>query len=110
MVFNKDFRTLEAESFEVAIQKAQEERPEVVLLDIVLPRTSGLEALRRIKEFNPDCQVIMLTGLNTEGTALTAKESGAFDYIVKPFDVVDIRLKVKRALGKTREKAGSKRK
>ncbi|MFQ5904193.1 MAG: response regulator, partial [Candidatus Binatia bacterium] len=64
---------------------------------------------RLIKKFNPNCQVIMLTALNTERTALTAKESGAFDYVVKPFDVGDIRLKVERALGKTGKKAGSKR-
>ena len=98
MIFNRDFRILEADSSEVAIKKAQEESSEVVLLDIRLPRIGGLEVLRRIKEFNPHCQVIMLTALNTAHTA--AKESGAFDYVVKPFDIEELRLKVENALKK----------
>ncbi len=100
MIFNKDFRILEADSSEVAIKKAQEESSEVVLLDIRLPRIGGLEVLRRIKEFNPHCQVIMLTALNTAHTAFAAKESGAFDYVVKPFDIEELRLKVENALKK----------
>ncbi len=100
MIFNRDFRILEADSSEVAIKKAQEESSEVVLLDIRLPRIGGLEVLRRIKEFNPHCQVIMLTALNTAHTALAAKESGAFDYVVKPFDIEELRLKVENALKK----------
>ena len=100
MIFNKDFRILEADSSEVAIKKTQEESSEVVLLDIRLPRIGGLEVLRRIKEFNPHCQVIMLTALNTAHTAFAAKESGAFDYVVKPFDIEELRLKVENALKK----------
>ncbi len=100
MIFNKDFRILEAASSEVAIKKAQEESPEIVLLDIRLPGVGGLEVLRRIKEFNPHCQVIILTALTMAHTALAAKESGAFDYVVKPFDIEELRLKVENALKK----------
>jgi DNA-binding NtrC family response regulator len=106
MIFNKDFRILEAASSEVAIKKAQEESPEIVLLDIRLPGVGGLEVLRRIKEFNPHCQVIIITALKTAHTALTAKESGAFDYVVKPFDVAELSLRVHRALGMVAEKTG----
>ena len=98
MIFNRDFRILEAASSEVAIKKAQEESPEVVLLDIRLPGVGGLDVLRRIKELNPNCQVIILTALKTAHTALAAKECGAFDYVVKPFDVADISLRVHQAL------------
>lgn len=100
IVFSKDFRILEATSAEGAVRKVQEERPEVVLLDILMPGTDGLKVLKRIKEFHPNCQVIMLTALNAKLTALTAKESGAFDYVVKPFDVVELRHKVEQALKK----------
>jgi len=104
MIFNKDFRILEAASSEVAIEKAQEESPEIVLLDIRLPGVGGLEVLRRIKESNPHCQVIMLTALKTAHTALAAEESGAFDYVVKPFDVAELSLRVHRALEMVAEK------
>ncbi len=98
MIFNRDFRILEAASSKVAIKKAQEESPEVVLLDIRLPGVGGLDVLRRIKELNPHCQVIILTALKTAQMALAAKESGASDYVVKPFDVADISLRVHQAL------------
>jgi len=104
MIFNKDFRILEAASSAVAIEKAQEESPEIVLLDIRLPGVGGLEVLRRIKESNPHCQVIMLTALKTAHTALAAEESGAFDYVVKPFDVAELSLRVHRALEMVAEK------
>ncbi len=104
MIFNRDFRILEAASSEVAIEKAQEESPEIVLLDIRLPGVGGLEVLRRIKESNPHCQVIMLTALKTAHTALAAEESGAFDYVVKPFDVAELSLRVHRALEMVAEK------
>ncbi len=104
MIFNRDFRILEAASSEVAIEKAQEESPEIVLLDIRLPGVGGLEVLRRIKESNPHCQVIMLTALKTAHTALAAEESGAFDCVVKPFDVAELSLRVHRALEMVAEK------
>ncbi len=104
MIFNRDFQILEAASSAVAIEKAQEESPEIVLLDIRLPEVGGLEVLRRIKESNPHCQVIMLTALKTAHTALAAKEYGAFDYVVKPFDVAELSLRVHRALELVAEK------
>ena len=100
MVFSKDYRLLEADSVKVALQIVRENRPEVVLLDILMPGADGLKALRRIKELNPNCGVIMLTALKSESTASIAKESGAFDYVVKPFDIKEIRLKVENALKK----------
>ncbi len=101
MVFSKDYRLLEADSVKVALQIVRENRPEVVLLDILMPGADGLKALRRIKELNPNCEIIMLTALKSESTASIAKESGAFDYVVKPFDIKEFRLKVENALKKT---------
>ncbi len=100
MVFSKDYRLLEADSVKVALQIVRENRPEVVLLDILMPGADGLKALRRIKDLNPNCEIIMLTALKSESTASIAKESGAFDYVVKPFDIKEIRLKVENALKK----------
>jgi DNA-binding NtrC family response regulator len=100
MVFSKIYRVIEAPSADEAIQKLTDERPDVVLLDIMMPGSDGLAVLRQIKSIHPDCQVIMLTGLNTARTAFAAKGTGAFDYVTKPFDVEELRLRVEHALEK----------
>jgi DNA-binding NtrC family response regulator len=98
MVFCKDFRLMEAESVEAAIPIVLDSKPNVVLLDVLMPKTDGIEALRRIKELQPACEVIMLTGVNSQQLSTEALNSGAFDFVAKPFDVVDLRQKVGRAL------------
>ena len=100
MVFCKDFRLIEADSVEAAIPKVQDAKPDVILLDVLMPKTDGIELLRRIKEIQPACEVIMLTGVNSEQLASKALNFGAFDFVAKPFDVVDLRQKVSRALQK----------
>jgi DNA-binding NtrC family response regulator len=107
MVFSKDYRVLEADSIDAAIPKVQEAHPDVVLLDVLMPRADGLEVLRRIKEIHPGCEVIMLTGVNSQQLAAKAKDSGAFDFIGKPFDVVDLRQKVSRALAQVQRSGSS---
>jgi two-component system, NtrC family, response regulator AtoC len=91
---------IEAPSADDAIQKVTDERPDVVLLDIVMPGTDGLDVLKQMKSIHPDCQVIMLTALNTARIAFAAKGTGAFDYVTKPFDVEELRLRVEHALEK----------
>jgi DNA-binding NtrC family response regulator len=100
LVFNKTYRVLEAPSADEAIQKITDEKPDLVLLDIMMPGADGLAVLKQIKSIHPDCQVIMLTGLNTARTAFAAKGTGAFDYVTKPFDVEELRLRVEHALEK----------
>lgn len=97
MVFSKEYRVLEADSVDVAISKVEEARPDVVLLDVLMPKADGLEVLRRIKEIHPGCEVIMLTGVNSQQLAAKAADSGAFAFIGKPFDVTELRQKVSRA-------------
>jgi DNA-binding NtrC family response regulator len=98
MVFAREYRVLEADSVDAALPKVKENRPDVVLLDVLMPKTDGLEVLRRIKEIHPSCAVIMLTGVNSQQLAEKALNGGAFDFIGKPFDVVALRQKVARAL------------
>jgi len=100
MVFCKDYRLLEAESVDAAIRQVQEEKPQVVLLDVLMPKTDGIEILRQIKRINPSCEVIMLTGVNSQQLAAKAMDFGAFDFVAKPFDIVELRQKVKNALEK----------
>jgi DNA-binding NtrC family response regulator len=100
LVFNKMYRVLEATSADEAIQKLADEKPDVVLLDIVMPGADGLAVLKQMRSIHTDCQVIMLTALNTARTAFTAKGTGAFDYVTKPFDVEELRLRVEHAFEK----------
>jgi DNA-binding NtrC family response regulator len=104
MVFGKDFRLLEADSVATAMRNVQEEKPAVVLLDIVMPNADGLEVLKQIKAIHPACEVIMLTASNLQDTAAKAMQFGAFDFIGKPFDVGELRRKVNGALEKALQK------
>ncbi len=100
LVFNKTYNVIEACSADEAIQKTCSEKPDVILLDIMMPGTDGLAILKQIKSVHSECQVIMLTGLNTARTAFVAKGTGAFDYVTKPFDVEELRMRVEHALEK----------
>ena len=99
-VFSKGFSVLEANSLESAVAKVKELRPAVVLLDILMPRTDGIEVLRQIKAIHPGCEVIMLSALSNHQVSAKALDFGAFDLVGKPFDVVDLLAKVNSALAK----------
>jgi two-component system response regulator AtoC len=70
----------------------------VVLMDIRMPRMSGLEALKKILEIDRAASVILMTAFAEVGTAVQAIKDGAFDYVIKPYDIEEIRLLVRRAL------------
>jgi DNA-binding response OmpR family regulator len=70
-----------------ALRKVKEERPHLVLLDVMMPKMDGLEVLRQIREIDQTIGVIMVTGVNEEAVGRKAVELGAFDYIVKPLDL-----------------------
>ncbi len=71
------------------IEIAKNFSPDVVLLDIKLPDISGIKILSLLKQFDPDVQVIIMTGFASLDTAVTAVREGAYDYINKPFDSSD---------------------
>lgn len=105
MVFSKAYQLAEADSVDAALAQVQETRPEVVLLDVLMPKVDGIEVLKRIKAIHPECEVIMLTGVNSQQVAAKALENGAFDVVSKPFDVVDLRQKVADALAQVAQKS-----
>jgi len=74
-------------------------RPDLVFLDIVMPIVSGLEVLRQIKEMDPDAIVVMLTSMADRESVLESKREGAFSYLLKPFNVGQI----KQLIGEIRE-------
>ncbi|HZN23912.1 MAG TPA: sigma-54 dependent transcriptional regulator [Burkholderiales bacterium] len=81
-----------------ALAKIDQGGYDVMLLDIMMPKTNGIEVLRRVKETHPELEVIMFTGLAQIDTAVQCMKLGAFDYIAKPFDPDELRLTVGRAV------------
>src|ERR671925_172568 len=84
-----------------ATQRLAQEDFDVALLDVKMPELSGLELLTAVKHRRPEVEVIMMTGHATVETALAAVKAGAYDYLTKPFDDVEL---VARAVAKAAER------
>ncbi len=91
-------RGLRQEGFEVftslsgedGLKLFHDEKPDLILLDIVLPGIDGIEVLRQIKQTNPTAIVIMMSAYHLVERAVEAMKLGAFDYLVKPFSLDDM--------------------
>jgi len=81
-----------------AIRILRAKRFDVVLTDLRLGRTSGVEVLRAAKEIDPDCAVLLMTAYATVKTAVSAMKDGAADYLEKPIDFEKLRLVLERCL------------
>lgn len=95
-----EFNCLEAENIQSAYQVIVDERPDIVLLDWMLPGGSGLELLRRLKrnDATKDLPVIMLTAKTTEDNVIQGLDVGADDYITKPFAPRELIARIKALL------------
>jgi len=103
-------RKLEADGYncEVAVDgkealwKAFMKDFDLVLMDIKMPGISGMEALPQMVTDHPDTCVIMITAVVEAKTAVEAMKLGAYDYVIKPFDLDDLSMRVRRALERRR--------
>lgn len=93
-----DVEVVPAESADEGLRLLAETSPDAVLLDILLPKTSGLELYERIHEIDAKLPVIFVTSLDSSETAIKAMTMGAFDYLLKPLDVAQVRDLVRQAL------------
>jgi DNA-binding NtrC family response regulator len=93
-----DVQVVPAESAEEGLRQLSESAPDVVLLDILLPKISGLELFERIRSADAKLPVIFITSLESSETAIKAMTLGAFDYLLKPLDVPRMRDLVRQAL------------
>ena len=91
---------IEAEDGGVALDVLRAREVDVVMLDQRMPGEPGIEVLARIKALDPTIVVILATAVRDVRTAVAAMRLGAYDYLVKPFDVDDLNLLVQRALEK----------
>jgi DNA-binding response OmpR family regulator len=87
-----------AQDGETAIGMINEDPPQVVLLDVLMPGMSGLEALRAIKGAHPEVQVILLTGHGSTRDGMEGMRHGAFDYLMKPLKIEELMAKLNEAI------------
>ncbi len=92
------YDVLTAGSGEDALRLVRDEQPDLILLDIQLPGISGLEVLEKVKEFDEDILVIMVTAQGGLETAVNAMRLGAYDYINKPFNLDEMAIVIRKAL------------
>ncbi len=94
----------EADDGASAIETVQEQPFDLVLMDIRMVKVSGIEALDKIKSFNPAIPVIIMTAYSSVETAVSTLKKGAYDYLTKPLDFDKLKLIIERAMEHTRLK------
>lgn len=102
------YRVVEAINGEEALVKAREETPDLILLDWMLPLVSGIEVCRQIRR-TPDLKsaaIIMLTAKGEEADKIRGLETGADDYVTKPFSPSELMARAKAALRRARPQSG----
>lgn len=77
---------IEAADGQSAIDRYKEEKPDLVFLDIVMPKKDGNAAIKEIMEFDPDATIIIASSVGTQSQLKCALESGAKDFVQKPLD------------------------
>lgn len=98
VVFSKSHHVLTALSAEDAAVVLDHEPVDVILLDVILPETDGIEFLQTVRATLPNLPVVMISGAPSIRPVMRALELGACDYIRKPFDIDELRLVVDRAV------------
>src|SRR5215216_7988601 len=88
----------EAPNGNVAIEKLHEGQYDVVLSDLKMAGSDGMDVLRTTKSLHPTTAVILMTAFGTVNTAVEAMKIGAFDYVQKPFEIEEMELKVNKAI------------
>ena len=90
------YRTAAAESAEQALRAIEAHSIDVILLDLKLPGTGGLDVLGQIKQRRPDIEVVVVTGYGTVQSAVQAMKAGAYDLVTKPFSLEELKLLLER--------------
>ncbi len=85
------------ENGQLALKRALAERPDLVLLDLKMPKMDGLSVLRALKEHYLDLMIVMMTAHGSTATAVEAIKAGAHDYLMKPFDIEELLITVSKA-------------
>jgi nitrogen regulation protein NR(I) len=98
LLYAEGHRVRTAATGETALEMVRSEVPDLVIMDVRLPGMSGLETFRAMHEAEPKLPVIIMTAYGTTETAIEATKLGAFEYVLKPFDIPDILSLIAQAL------------
>jgi DNA-binding NtrC family response regulator len=97
------YECVSAASVDEAWKMLEEDTFSLVLLDIMMPEQAGIVLLHRMRERNMDVAVVMISGLEPDGMVEHTLECGAYTYLTKPFDKVDVVINVASALKRREE-------
>ena len=100
MILKDEYEVYTAASGEEALKRMLEKGVDIIALDIKMPKTNGLELLQNIKKSVPDVEVFLVTGFPSVSTAVEAIQSGAYDYVIKPFDRDAVQAVVRRGINR----------
>lgn len=84
--FKFEFDVIEAKDGEEAFELYKQQKPDLVIMDVVMPRSNGIETLKKIIEYNANARVIMLTSVGSRETIKEALAEGALDFMQKPWN------------------------
>ena len=96
----KGYRTIDAATGKAALDKVREEKPAVALIDLKLKDMFGLDVMRKLKEYSPTTECVLLTGYASQTSAIEALNLGAYSYVRKPFDTEILLETIRRAVEK----------
>lgn len=98
LILEDDFSLIFASDGVEAVELTKKEAPNLVILDIKMPRLNGIEALKEIKRLRPEQKVLFITGYQHTEATKDAIQLGALDYIIKPFNEKDLKTAVNNIL------------
>lgn len=93
------YEVIEAGDGKEAVARYQQDKPDGVLLDIVMPEMDGMAALKELRKRDKNARIVMLTSVHEQSTVMDAIRSGALDFVVKPFDDQRLLAIVKKMVG-----------
>ncbi|MBN1542338.1 sigma-54-dependent Fis family transcriptional regulator [candidate division KSB1 bacterium] len=102
---NTDLSVTTADNGQAALAACERERFDMVLTDIKMPGLSGLDVLQKVKSAYPETEVLLMTAYADTQTAVKAMKMGAYDYLIKPFEIDELRHKIAQILEKGRLRA-----
>jgi two-component system chemotaxis response regulator CheY len=97
-ILKEDYKIFETGNGKEAVEQFKVEKPDLVLLDIIMPKKDGIAVLDSLKKIDSDANVIMITAVGQEATIKECQKLGAKGYIIKPFDEKQVLDTVKKVL------------
>jgi len=97
-LIDEGYDVIEVDDGQKAVNEVKNSDYDCVLLDIRMPVLDGMEAFTKIRDMKPNLPVIFLTAYGSSDLAIKAMKNGAYDYLTKPFDIEELKIKVKKAI------------